>query len=179
MNITDDDKKLLEDLDLSNIPEEDKQAVLDTIDDRMSKRFIANLLLSMPEDKRTELEKKVEEMKGEDPQKIIEAIIDLHPDAKKVLEDSAKEIVEELKKKPAAGEEQKDSSSEARDVNSDQAKVEPQADQNPATTPNTQIDSPEEKTEATETKPDQEQKPAATQSQPPAAPSVSNDYYRP
>lgn len=103
MDFTEEDKRLLEDLGLSNIPDEDKQVLLDSIDDSMSKRFIVNLLTSLPEDKRGELEEKVEAMKDEDPQKVIEAIIDLHPDAKDVLVKSAQEIMDELKQAKANG----------------------------------------------------------------------------
>ena len=98
MDITKQDQNILDQLNLGNIPEEDKKAVLEMIDERLEKRFLANLLLSLPEDKQKELETRVETMEDEDAEKIIETILELHPDAKGVLERSAKEIIEELKR---------------------------------------------------------------------------------
>jgi hypothetical protein len=98
MDITKQDQSVLDQLNLGNIPEEDKKAVLEMIDERLEKRFLANLLLSLPEDKQKELETRVEAMKDDDAEKIIETILELHPDAKGVLERSAKEIIEELKR---------------------------------------------------------------------------------
>lgn len=101
--ITEEDKKLLESLNLSDIPEEDKRVVLDEIDDRMTKRFIANLLVSLNPQQAQQLEADIEKIPSENTQQIIEKIIETHPDAAKVLQDSAKQIMEELK----AGQENK------------------------------------------------------------------------
>lgn len=99
MNITQPDQAVLDQLGLGNIPDQDKQAVLAMIDQRLEKRFLANLLMSLPEDKRDELDKQVEAMADKpDAGKVVEAVLNLHPDAQGILEQSAKEIVEELKK---------------------------------------------------------------------------------
>jgi len=96
-NITEEDKRLLETLGLQDIPEEEKKVVLEEIDEKMSRRFIANLLASMSPEKAKELDAEVQNIPSEKPQEIIEKIIEKHPDAAKVLQDSAKQIVEELK----------------------------------------------------------------------------------
>jgi len=99
--ITEEDKKLLEQLGLSDIPEVEQQVVLEEIDRRMTKRFIANLLVSLDPQKAVELEEEVNKIPSENTEEIISKIIETHPDAVKVLQQSAQEIVDELKAKPA------------------------------------------------------------------------------
>jgi len=96
-NISADDQKLLEMLGLENVPDEDKQVILQEVDERMSKRFIANLLTGLSDEQSKKLEAEVNAMGSEDPAKIIEKIIAAHPDARSVLEKTGQEILMELK----------------------------------------------------------------------------------
>jgi len=91
------DEKVLSELGLSDLSDEEKAVMLKLLDDRLEKRFIANLLKSMPEEKRQDLEKKVEAMEKRSVESVLEAAINIHPDVKGVLEKSAQEIVDEMK----------------------------------------------------------------------------------
>lgn len=95
--ITEEDEKLLKELGLENIPEIDKQVMLEEIDIRMTKRFLANILISLDPDKAQQLEEEVAKIPSQNTEEIISKIIESHPDAAKVLQESAKQIMDELK----------------------------------------------------------------------------------
>lgn len=91
-----DDKVLLE-LGLDKATEGQKEMILKIIDELLEKRFVANLLTSLPEDKQKELEQKIGAIKNQSAEEILELVIDIHPTAKQVMEKSAQEIIDELK----------------------------------------------------------------------------------
>ena len=97
MEFTEDDKALLKSLDLENIPDEEKQVVLQEIDNKMSERFVANLLSTLSPEEAKKVEAEVNALPSDDPAKIIETIIANHPDTKSVLEKTGGEVLEELK----------------------------------------------------------------------------------
>lgn len=98
MKLTDLDQKVLTDLGLDKLSEDQKQTILEKLDKALLNRFIAKLLTSVPKDKYPELEKALEKADKGEPEKFFEEAINLHPDAKKVLEESTKEVIEEFKK---------------------------------------------------------------------------------
>lgn len=91
------DEKVLMGLGLGDLSPEEKQVMLNLLDDRLEKRFVANLLMGLPDDKRAELEKQVEAMPEPELGKVLEAAIKVHPDAEGVLKKSAQEIIDEFK----------------------------------------------------------------------------------
>jgi len=95
--IDDKDQKLLETLGLQDIPEQEKKVVLDEIDRKMSQRYIANLLSSIPPEKINEVQAEIEKIPSGNTQKIIEKIIELHPNSADILKKSAEEIIDQLK----------------------------------------------------------------------------------
>lgn len=98
MKLTKMDQRVLEDLGLDKLPDDKKQQMLKRLDDALLNRFMANILTTLPKEKQDELEKKLEDTGADNPEKAFEEAINLHPDAKTVLEDSAQEIIAEYKK---------------------------------------------------------------------------------
>lgn len=97
MKLNDLDQKVLKNLNLDGLPEEEKQKVLKRLDEALMNRFMVNILTSLPKDKQEELEKKAKDLKDGQYDKFLEEAINIHPDAKGVLEKSAEEIIEEFK----------------------------------------------------------------------------------
>jgi MoxR-like ATPase len=97
MKLNDLDQKVLKNLNLDSLPEEEKQKVLKRLDEALMNRFMVNILTSLPKDKQEELEKKAKDLKDGQYDKFLEEAINIHPDAKGVLEKSAEEIIEEFK----------------------------------------------------------------------------------
>lgn len=126
------DEKVLMGLGLGDLSPEEKQVMLKLLDERLEKRFVANLLMSLPEDKKKELDQKVEAMSENDLAGVLEEAMKIHPDAQAVLQKSAQEIVDEFKsvqagaaggippsdisKEPAGPSEQKTDAPEAADT---------------------------------------------------------------
>ncbi len=98
MEINEDDKKLLEMLGLENIPDQEKQTILEEIDQKMSERFIANLLTSLDDEASKKLQEELDAMPNDDPSAIIDKIIKTHPDAASILEKTSQEVMEGFKK---------------------------------------------------------------------------------
>ena len=98
------DDKVLEELRLDTLPDNEKKAVLAMIDQRLEKRFLANLLMSLDDDKRQMLESKIGEIEEPKIDDVVRIALDIQPDAPKILADSANEVMTELK-----GERQDDS----------------------------------------------------------------------
>jgi len=98
MKLTEMDQKVLQDLGLDQLPDDQKQKTLKRLDEVLINRFMAKILTSLSEDKQKELEQKVKDVGEDNNEKVFEEAINLHPDAKKVLEESAKEVIEEFKK---------------------------------------------------------------------------------
>jgi len=103
MKLTEQDQRVLQELGLKGLKDEEKETILALLDERLEKRFLANLLVSLPADKQKELEEKVEAMPEPDAGAVIEEVLKLHPDAKGILEKSAREIIEEVKQDKTAG----------------------------------------------------------------------------
>ncbi len=101
MELTDLDKKVIDELGLTDASDQEKEIMLKTIDERLEKRFIAKLLTTLPEDKQRELEEKVDKMENPKPEEVVEQVVDIHPNARETLEESAKEIIDELKQNSA------------------------------------------------------------------------------
>lgn len=91
------DNKVLEQLGLENLPDNEKKAVLAMIDQRLEKRFLANLLMSLDDAKKQELEGKIDEIEKPDVEDVIRISLDIQPDAAKILAQSANEVMAELK----------------------------------------------------------------------------------
>lgn len=98
MKLNDLDQKVLKNLNLDGLPEEEKQKALKRLDEALMNRFMVNILTSLPKEKQEELERKAKELKDGQYDKFLEEAINLHPDAKAILEKSAEEIIEEFKK---------------------------------------------------------------------------------
>ena len=113
------DEKVLQELGMGNLAEDEKKAVLALIDQRLEKRFVANLLMSLDDETRKKLEDKIEAMPEPKVDDVVAAAIELAPEAPQILERSANEIIEELKKeKPAAPAELQVASNKIQDTNS-------------------------------------------------------------
>lgn len=97
MKLNDLDQKVLKNLNLDGLPDEEKQKVLKRLDEALMNRFMVNILTSLPKEKQEELEKKAKELKDGQYDKFLEEAINLHPDAKAILEKSAEEIIGEFK----------------------------------------------------------------------------------
>jgi MoxR-like ATPase len=97
MKLNDLDQKVLKNLNLDGLPEEEKQKALKRLDEALMNRFMVNILTSLPKEKQEELERKAEELKDGQYDKFLEEAINLHPDAKAILEKSAEEIIGEFK----------------------------------------------------------------------------------
>src|SRR3990167_1090875 len=91
------DEKVLEAVGLKDIPDNEKKAVLAMIDQRLEKRFLANLLLSLDDGKRQTLEGKIDEIEEPKIDDVVRIALDIQPDAPKILADSAGEVMTELK----------------------------------------------------------------------------------
>src|SRR3990172_12049713 len=91
------DEKVLEAVGLKDIPDNEKKAVLAMIDQRLEKRFLANLLMSLDDDKRQTLEGKIDEIEEPKIDDVVRIALDIQPDAPKILADSAGEVMTELK----------------------------------------------------------------------------------
>jgi len=91
------DEKVLEAVGLKDIPDNEKKAVLAMIDQRLEKRFLANLLMSLDDDKRQMLESKIDEVEEPKIDDVVRIALDIQPDAPKILADSAGEVMTELK----------------------------------------------------------------------------------
>jgi hypothetical protein len=96
------EKKLLAELGLDKLPEDDKKNILKKLDEALLNRFIANLLGSMPKESHPQLEKALEKAEKEGPDKFFEEAVKLHPDAEKVMKESAEQIIKEFKKNQPA-----------------------------------------------------------------------------
>lgn len=91
------EKRIVNELGLGSLGPQEQEAALKMVDERLEKRFVANLLFDLPEDKKRELEQKVEAMENPTPESVFDAAIGLHPNAQGVLEKSAKDIIDEMK----------------------------------------------------------------------------------
>lgn len=96
------EKKLLAELGLDKLSEDDKKNILKKLDEALLDRFIANLLGSIPKEKYLQLEKALEKAEKEGPDKFFEETVRLHPNAEEVMKKSAEQIIEEFKKNQPA-----------------------------------------------------------------------------
>lgn len=117
------DEKVLEELGLESIPDDEKKAVLAMIDQRLEKRFLANLLLSLDDDKRQTLEGKIDEIEEPKVEDVVRIALDIQPDAAEILAKSANEVMTELKgenisKAQGVGSEASEAEIAAQDTNS-------------------------------------------------------------
>ncbi len=96
------EKKLLAELGLDKLPEDDKKNILKKLDEALLNRFIANLLGSIPKEKYSQLEKALEKAEKEGPDKFFEEAVKLHPNAEEVMKKSAEQIIKEFKKNQPA-----------------------------------------------------------------------------
>ncbi len=97
------DDKVLEELGLDKLPDNEKKAVLAMIDQRLEKRFLANLLLSLDDDKQQTLEGKIDEIEEPKIDDVVRIALDVQPEAAKILAQSANEVMTELKAGKSSG----------------------------------------------------------------------------
>lgn len=98
MDFNENDQKILEMLEVTTATDEEKKAILDEVDQKMSERFVANLLNSMDAESAKKMQDEIDKLPNDDPAKVIETIITSHPDATTVLEKTAQEVLDEFKK---------------------------------------------------------------------------------
>jgi hypothetical protein len=97
-NIPSDDKNLIKTLGLEDAPELAQKAILEEIDTKTTKLFLASVLASLTGEQAQELEAEVADIPSENTQAIIEKIITKHPQSDRLLKEAAEKVFEEIKK---------------------------------------------------------------------------------